>query len=133
MLSGSVASASPLDRIEVIRNGEIASTLLPENRRMDGNPYASPFLTAVRIDGSSWVAVRAFEKLEDGRERFAHSAPFYLDVTGKPLRPRKFEVDYLIQRVEAQIARSSDVLPAPALDEYRAALKAYRAIAETAR
>jgi len=54
-------------------------------------------------------------------------------VPGKPLRPRKFEVDYLIQRVAAQIARSSRALPAPALDEYRAALKAYRAVAETAR
>jgi hypothetical protein len=56
-----------------------------------------------------------------------------VDVAGKPLRPRIFEVDYLIQRVEARIARSADVLPASALDEYRAALKAYRAVGETAR
>ena len=69
----------------------------------------------------------------DGRERFAHSAPIHVDVPGKPLRPRKFEVEYLIQRVEAQIARSAGLLPTPALDEYRAALKAYRAVAETAR
>jgi hypothetical protein len=36
-----------------------------------------------------------------------------VDVPGKPLCPRKFEVDYLIQRVEAQMARSSGVLPTP--------------------
>jgi hypothetical protein len=57
----------------------------------------------------------------------------HVDVPGKPLRPRKFEVDYLVKRVEDQIARSSNVLSASALDEYRAALKAYRAVAEMAR
>jgi hypothetical protein len=132
-LAGSVASASPLDRIEVVLNGEVARTLQPANHRTERSSFESPFETSITIDATSWVAIRGFEKLEDGRERFVHSAPFHLDVPGKPLRPRKFEVDYLIQRVEAQITRSSSVLPTPALDEYRAALKAYRAVAETAR
>ena len=132
-LAGSVASATPLDRIEVVLNGEVARTLRPANRRTERGSFESPFEISITIEGTSWVAVRGFEKRDDGRERFAHSAPFHVDVPGKPLRPRKFEVDYLIQRVEAQITRSSGVLPAPALDEYRAALKAYRAVAETAR
>jgi hypothetical protein len=132
-LAGSIASATPLDRIEVVLNGEVARTLRPANRRTERGSFESPFETSMTIEGTSWIAVRGFEKLEGGRERFAHSAPFHVDVAGKPLRPRRFEVDYLIQRVEAQIARSSSVLPAPALDEYRAALKAYRAVAETAR
>jgi hypothetical protein len=132
-LAGSIASATPLDRIEIVLNGEVARTFRPANRRTERGSFESPFETSMTIERTSWIAVRGFEKLEDGRERFAHSAPFHIDVAGKPLSPRRFEVDYLIQRVEAQIARSSSVLPAPALDEYRAALKAYRAIAETAR
>ena len=38
-----------------------------------------------------------------------------------------------MQRVEAQIVRSADVLPEAALKEYRQALEAYTKIAETAR
>jgi hypothetical protein len=132
-LAGSFASATPLDRIEIVLNGGVARTLRPANRRTERGSFESPFEISITIEGTSWVAVRGFEKLEDGRERFAHSAPFHVGVPGKPLRPRKFEVDYLIQRVEAQITRSSGVLPASALDEYRGALKSYRSIAETAR
>jgi hypothetical protein len=132
-LAGTAESASPLDRIEVVLNGEVARTLRPGNRRTGRGGYESRFEASVTIEGTSWVAVRCFETIEGGRERFAHGSPFHVDVPGKPLRPRKFEVDYLIRRVQAQIDRSAAVLPAPALDEYRAALKAYRAVAERAR
>jgi hypothetical protein len=82
------------------------------------------------IDSMSWIAVRCFEDRPDGRVRFAHSGPFHVDVPGKPLRPRKEEVAYLVRRVEEQIKRSAGILPDDALDEYRAALRTYRALAE---
>src|SRR5262249_27354461 len=62
------------------------------------------------------------------RVRFAHTAPFHIEIASKPLRPRAAEVDFLIRRVEEQIERSKDVLPPAALDEYREALQAYRAV-----
>ena len=93
----------------------------------------SPIDEPLTIDGSSWVAVRCFEDRPDGRVRFAHTGPFHIEVPDRPLRPRKVEVDYLIKRVEKQIARSAAVLPAPALEEYREALRIYRNIGRTAR
>jgi hypothetical protein len=132
-LTGSAEGAVPLERIEVVVNGEVARTLRPANRPTDRESYESLVEVSVPIDATSWVAVRCFEDRPDGRVRFAHSAPFHIDVPGKPLRPKKEEVDYLIRRVEEQITRSAGVLSGPALDEYRAALRAYRAIAETAR
>jgi hypothetical protein len=132
-LAGTVESALPIDRIELVLNGEVARTLPPENRRTGRGGYESRVEASVTIEGTSWVAVRCFEAIEDRRERFAHSSPFHIDVPEKPLRPRKFEVDYLIQRVQAQIDRSAAVLPASALDEYHKALKAYRVVAEKAR
>lgn len=132
-LSGSAESALPLKRIEVVVNGEVARTLQPANRRTDLGSFTSPIDASLPIHGTSWVAVRCFEDRPDGRVRFAHSAPFHIDVPGTPLRPRKEEVAYLIRRVEEQITRSSGVIPDAALDEYRAALRAYRAIAESAR
>jgi hypothetical protein len=76
------------------------------------------------------VAVRAIEKRPGARIRFAHSSPVYIDIEGRPLRPRKSEVEYLIERVQTQIDRSGKVLPPAAIAEYRKALKAYKKIAE---
>jgi hypothetical protein len=128
-----VESASPLDRIAVVQNAEVVRTLAPGNRRTERGAYASRVEATVTIEGTSWVAVRCYETIEDGRERFAHSSPFHIDVPAKPLRPRKFEVDYLMRRVQTQIDRSAPVLPGPALEEYRAALEAYRTVAERGR
>lgn len=132
-LLGSAESPGPLDRIEIVLNGEVAQTLRPVNRPTGRGSFASPIDVAVPIEGSSWVAVRCFEERPGGRVRFAHTGPFHIDRKGKPLRPRRVEVEYLIRRVETQIARSAGVLPGPAIDEYRAALRAYRALAESAR
>jgi hypothetical protein len=77
--------------------------------------------------------VRCFEELQDKRVRFAHTGPFHIEVAGKPLRPRREEVEYLMRRVADQITRSAGVLPKAALDEYRNALGTYAEIAKTAR
>jgi hypothetical protein len=132
-VTGSAISAVPLDRIEIIVNGVVAHKLKPANRRTAASAFESPFDARIPIDRSSWIAVRCFEDREDKRVRFAHTGPCHIEVVSMPLRPRREEVEYLIKRVEDQIKRSSDVLPKPALDEYREALRAYQEIAKTAR
>lgn len=132
-LSGLAVSAVPLGRIEVIVNGDVAHTLTPANRKTEQGGYESPIDARLPIDGSSWVAVRCFEDRPDRRVRFAHSAPFHIDVAERPLRPRRAEVDFLIRRVEEQLERNTGVLSEPALEEYREALRAYRKVAELAR
>jgi hypothetical protein len=133
VLTGSTISSTPLDRIEIIVNGEITTTLKPDNLMKDHDAFESMVGERLRIDGSSWVAVRCFEKREDGRVRFAHSSPFHIEVDGKPLRPRKVEVEYLISRVEDEIRRTSGILPPAALDEYREALRIYQTKLQDAR
>jgi hypothetical protein len=132
-LRGRAVSALPLKSIEIVVNGEVDRTIVPRNLKTDRGSYESQIDESLNINISSWVAVRCFEDRPDGRVRFAHTAPFHVDVPGKPLRPRRDEVDYLIRRVEEQLARSASVLPEPALEEYRAALRIYRKIAATAR
>jgi hypothetical protein len=87
----------------------------------------------VAIDETSWIAVRCFEDRPDKRIRFVHSAPVHIDVPGKPLAPRKAEIEFLIQRVKDQLVRNEGVLPKDSLDEYRDALAAYEEIAKRAR
>jgi hypothetical protein len=132
-LTGRALSAVPLSRIEVIVNGEVAERIKPANRKSDAGGYESALDTRLKVDGSSWLAVRCYEERPDGRVRFAHTAPWHVDVDGKPLRPRKAEVEFLVQRVEAQLKRSADVLPAAALAEYREGLRVYKELAKTAR
>jgi len=132
-LLGSARSAVPLKRIEVVINGEVRQSIKPANRRTDRDAFETTFDEALSIDGTSWIAVRCFEDRPGGRVRFAHTAPFHVTVPGKPLRPRKEEVDYLIGRVKQQIARSTGVLADRAIDEYREALRIYERIAAGAR
>lgn len=132
-VKGVAESAVPLSRIEIVVNGEVARTLRPANRRAKGGGYESAVDEAVKVEGSSWLAVRCYEERADKRVRFAHSSPVHIDIAGRPLRPRGEEIDWLVKRVEGQIARSKGVLPKAAVEEYEEALKAYREIARAAR
>jgi hypothetical protein len=105
----------------------------PENKPTKPSAYESPIEETFRIDSSSWIAVRCFEDRPDKRVRFAHTGPIYIDVAGKPLRPQRTEVEFLIKRVEDQIKRNAEVLPSSAMEEYREALAIYQEIAKTAR
>lgn len=84
------------------------------------------------VAGSSWFVLRCYEARPGNRVRFAHTAPFHVEVPGRPLRPRAAEIDYLIRRVAEQIARSKDVVPPAALAEYQDALRAYQAVKRAA-
>jgi hypothetical protein len=131
-VTGEALGALPLDRIEVVVNGEVARTVKPANRPREQGGYSSAIDEKLTIDGSSWLVVRCYEPHPKTRVRFAHTAPFHVEVPGKPLRPRPAEIDFLIRRVEEQIARSKDVLPPAALEEYREALRAYQAVKQAA-
>jgi hypothetical protein len=132
-ISGVAESAAPLGRLEVVVNGELARALKPANLAGEKGGFASVFDVTLPIDGSSWIAVRCFEERPDKRVRFAHSAPWHVEVDGKPLRPRREEVEYLVARVEAELKRHEGVLPEAALEEYRDALKVYRSKLDGAR
>jgi hypothetical protein len=132
-ITGSAASALPLDRIEIIVNGSVFQKLKPANHRTGAGAFESIIDVRVPIAESSWIAVRCFEDRPDKRVRFAHSGPGHIEVTGKPLRPRREEVEYLSQRVADQIERSAGVLPQAALGEYQEALRAYKKIGDAAR
>jgi hypothetical protein len=127
-LNGAVLSEQPLDRIEIIINGEVARTIKPANQKGERQAFESKFAEGFLVDSSSWVAVRCFEDRPQGRVRFAHSSPVHMEVAGKPLRPRRVEVEFLSKRVEDQIARSGPWLPAAALAEYQEALRFYQGL-----
>ncbi len=126
-------SARPLDRIEVILNGDIAATLEVTNEAREDGGYINEADATLTVDESSWVLVRCFEEAGEGRYRFAHTGPTYIEIPDRPLRPRMREVNYFIQRMETEIARNRGVLSDDEVAEYEAALEFYEGLREQTR
>lgn len=129
---GLVESIHPPEPVEIVVNGRVAATIEVRPAKNDAGTFHSRFTVELPLESTSWVAARVFEQRPDGRPRFAHTAPVRFDVPGRPLRPRRVEVEPLVKRVEDEITRHTGVLPEAALDEFRAALQVYRALLETA-
>lgn len=120
-----VLSTQPLESVELVVNGVVVRRWTPTS-----TPAAQGGLeTTVRHDfipeTDSWVVWRCYETRPEGRIRFAHSAPWYFSVPGKPLRPRAQEVEWLSSRVREEIQRSQGVAPAELIEDYREALRFY--------
>jgi hypothetical protein len=57
----------------------------------------------------------------------------HVEVPGKPLRPGRQEIEYLVGRMKEELDRNRGVLGPDELAEYEKALSAYRRLAEHAR
>lgn len=136
-LSLESVSDEPVDRIEIIVNGEIAKSIKidpDEAGPNDKSPSASlQFQIDLDLDESSWVAVRSIQTLEDNRVRFAHTAPWHIEIDQEPVRPKRAEVAYLIEAMRREISRNREILPEESLREFRDALEIYEEIMKRAR
>ncbi len=126
----SITSPTPVLFAEVIVNGRPDELLRPQNEPLPGGGFRSTFRTTARIDRSGWMAVRCFEDRDRGRIRFAHTAPWYVEVDDEPVRISRERKGYLIDRMQHEIERSRGVVPDAALAEYQEALAFYEAIPE---
>jgi len=77
----SVLSQSPLDRAEIIFNGEVIRRFQARNsqKRLEEE-------FELTLNESGWIAARAFEKQEK-TIRFAHTNPIFIEV-GCPMKPK---------------------------------------------
>ena len=85
-IAGRLDSNSPVDRIELVQNGQIRPVELP---------------ITITIDRSGWFLVRAIAKVPH-TFRFASTAPWYAEIDQKPMPPAaedaQFFSDWLTQR-----------------------------------
>ncbi len=118
-------SAGDLDRIELVINGLVVySWKVPPTS--NGEPrHRATWEFEARIEGSSWLAVRCFEKTSRDNPRFAHTGPVWFDDPSRPLRPHPRQLDYLREDITRQIERVKEVLPPAAVSEYVEALRAF--------
>jgi len=115
---GEARSDQPLERIELVWNGKIIRNIPPVNDSRD-DAFITSFELTLPIEDSGWLAARCIgQRSEPGGIPFAHTAPWHFDVPGRPLRPRRHEVDYFLKRVEEEIKRNRDVLSTEQLADY---------------
>jgi hypothetical protein len=135
-LTAEILSEHPIAFCELIRNGIAVTTYMGRSEALPDGGYRMQLSAPVSGDDPGWVALRIWENRDSGRFRFAHTAPWWVNTRrwweganddDVALRPE--ERDYLINRVQAQIDRSRDVLDAAALDEYQTALTTWELLA----
>jgi len=81
-LKGSAFAAyhRPIERIEVLRNGEVAA-------HYEGRDPQANFDFELQIEESSWIAARAVSPSEEGEPVLqAHTNPVYFHLGGEPVR-----------------------------------------------
>jgi hypothetical protein len=127
-MAGEVLSEHPLAMAEMLVNGVIVATVMSQNQKAENGRYRTAFSLPLSMPESGWVVMRCLEDRPDGRVRFAHTAPWWVDIAGRPLLPRREEVDYLVRRMDEDIARGRGVLSPEALAEYDRAREQFAAI-----
>ncbi len=130
ILEGTAAARHPIDRIEVVDQTGVIKVLRPESIASGNGGWQASIQEKIEVRQSGWVAVRCFEKHPEGRVRFAHSAPFYLQKEGSQLLPTRPQIAYLVRRCREEVERNRGVVSAEAMEEYQAALQFYEAIAK---
>ena len=80
-----VSSRIPIERIEIIRGGEIVAT-----KENPSGARSVSFTAQIPISGSTWIAARASSPVRlpynQGIPVFAHTSPIYVEVPGRPIR-----------------------------------------------
>jgi hypothetical protein len=130
-VTGSCSYHQPIDRVEILVNGDVAKSLKPEPVVPSDGAFRYHLDYDQPIEQSGWIAVRAFAKSGE-RIRFAHSAPVHVTIPGKPLKPKRKEVRYFVRRMQEEIARNQSVLDQASLAEYQKALEVYQKLEKNA-
>ena len=100
-----VATNSPLDRVEILVNGEIAAT---HDVRESGDRFYLE--SAVELDGSGWIAARALgpaSPLVADSYAFAQTSPVWVVAGGREYRSAD-DIRFLLAAVEVFRARVVD-------------------------
>jgi hypothetical protein len=116
----------PIASLEWIVNGKIERISVDGQIRKPDGSWSIRVERSSGFDTTAWVAVRVWQEPSPGRWRFAHTAPIWFDVPGKPLRPTLEEKQFLIDRVQNELDRSRGVLSPEGVAEYQESLDRYR-------
>lgn len=128
-----VLSFRGLDRVELVKNGEVIESSSSEGRSSEHEKVV------LSLDESCWIAARAFERSRE-TVRFAHSNPVFLEIGGAML-PSRLDAEYFARWCRELSAKIRGELRASLpegelrelVDLYERAARFYDALAERPR
>lgn len=123
-LKGRIVSDQSLEAIELVVNGQVHSLPLTLTRTEHAFEYAVDH--DLTLERSSWLAVRCHSRNAKGRIRFAHSAPWHVQIRQQRVHPKRHEVEYLIQQMQRELSRNRELLSQESLAEFQSALEFYQ-------
>ncbi len=115
-----IHSLKPIDRLEIIRDGENVYTVSP----VELSDNKKVIEADIPVSESGWLTARCFEKIEDN-VRFAHTAPVFIEVEGKPFAPGRYAVEYFLRKTKELIVRA-ETGEFPSDEARNAAMGAYQ-------
>lgn len=121
-----VRADGPIESFEWIVNGEVVEITIDSAQQLNDGTVRFSINLKHNLERTSWVAVRVWQKSPEGKWRFAHSAPIWFDMPGKPIVPSDEQIQYLIRRMEQERQRSQMVISDAASREYDDAIEQYR-------
>ncbi len=124
-----VESEMPLLYGEILINGRPEHLLYAKNERSAQGAFRTQLSQQIVPKRSGWFAIRFWENRPDGQVRFAHTAPWYVEVDAKPVAIVRQEKEYLIDRMQVEMTRSNGVVSPESFLEYRNGLKHFQALA----
>jgi hypothetical protein len=89
-----VQSQFPVDRIELIYNGQVVAEI-----PVDGDARSVTSERSLNLDKSGWIALRASGPREPDQPSatlFAHTSPIYVEIADRPLDARE-DAEYFLQ------------------------------------
>ncbi len=95
LLAGALNSDDSKLTIELIRNGQVDTIKLP---------------ALVTLHESGWFAVRATAK-DDPKFRFAMTAPWYVEIGGEAMKPRKQDAEFFLGRTRHRMEEVKNAIP----------------------
>jgi hypothetical protein len=93
----------PFESVEVIRDGEVAERL-EVAVAPGGDPLTSFHPRPLEFTRSGWFLVRAIARVPE-TFRFASTAPFYVEIGGKPRTIHRGDVEYFLRWIDERIAQ----------------------------
>lgn len=103
-LNFTIYSHTPIENVQLIENGIV----IKDFNQLKLNNNEAHFDFNLKIDKSSWIAARCFEKQTDGNVRFAHTSPIFIHVKDKPFRLNDEALNWFILQTNQLILKAEE-------------------------
>ncbi|MCK5102710.1 MAG: CehA/McbA family metallohydrolase, partial [Cyclobacteriaceae bacterium] len=103
-LNFTIYSQTPIENVQLIKNGKV----IKDFNQVELNNNEALFGFDLKMENSSWIAARCFEKQTDDNVRFAHTSPIFINVENKQFRMNDDALEWFISQTNQLISEAKE-------------------------